>query len=429
MDITIKPGLLKGEISAPESKSHAHRLMIAAALAGAAGRSFGVSIGEKSEDLQATERCLGALVSDGIVAEEATSAAKNLLDTARMPRLYCGESGSTLRFLLPLSVCYRRGAVFYGEGKLPERPLAPLDEEMARHGVVFERNQQGLPEICRTGLEEGLTEMKGGDFRLPGNVSSQYVTGLLMALPLIKEDSKIILTSKLQSRAYVDITLKVLADFGIDVKVAGEKDMPVYEIKGGQKYILPGEQTGPDGTLSPEGDWSNAAFWLVAGALGSDISVTGLRSDSPQGDKNITELIELFKSEANSTRIIDVSEVPDLVPILCVLASLTPGDTEITGGERLRIKESDRIKTTVAMLSALGADIKERSAGMFIRGKDSLEGGTVDGAGDHRIVMAAAIAATRCDDEVTIIGAEAVNKSYPSFFEKYEQLGGRREVK
>ncbi|MBQ9180350.1 MAG: 3-phosphoshikimate 1-carboxyvinyltransferase [Firmicutes bacterium] len=409
MDITIKPGLLKGEIPAPESKSHAHRLMIAAALAGADGRSFGVSIGEKSEDLQATERCLEALLGEG---------ASGAID---LPRLYCGESGSTLRFLLPLSVCYGRGAVFYGGGKLPERPLAPLDAEMIRHGVRFERDQQDPHEICRTSLEEGLTEMKGGEFRLPGNVSSQYVTGLLLALPLIKEDSKIILTSKLQSRAYVDITLKVLEDFGIDVKVAGEKDMPVYEIKGGQKYILPGE-------VNPEGDWSNAAFWLVAGALGSDISVTGLRSDSPQGDKNITELIELFKSEANSTRIIDVSEVPDLVPILCVLASLTPGDTEITGGERLRIKESDRIKTTVDMLSALGAEIEERAAGMFIRGKDSLEGGTVDGAGDHRIVMAAAIAATRCDDEVTIIGAEAVNKSYPSFFEKYEQLGGSREV-
>lgn len=420
MNITIMPGLLKGEIAAPDSKSHAHRLMIAAALAGADGRSFGVSIGEKSEDLMATERCLEALVGESSCG------------AADLPRLYCGESGSTLRFLLPLSVCYGRGAVFLGEGKLPERPLAPLDEEMIRHGVVFancssgnsvdSEDQQGSLEICRTSLEEGLAEMKGGDFRLPGNVSSQYVTGLLMALPLIKEDSRIILTSKLQSRAYVDITLKVLADFGIDLKVTGEKVMPVYEIKGGQKYILP-ENT------SPEGDWSNAAFWLVAGALGSDISVTGLRSDSPQGDKKITELIELFKSEADSTRIIDVSEVPDLVPILCVLASLTPGATEITGGERLRIKESDRIKTTVAMLSALGADIEERPAGMIIRGKDSLTGGTVDGAGDHRIVMAAAIAATCCDDKVTITGAQAVNKSYPSFFEKYEQLGGRREVK
>ena len=410
MDITIKPGLLKGEIAAPDSKSHAHRLMIAADLAGAEGEFFGVSIGEKSEDLQATERCLEALVGESSCG------------AADPPRLYCGESGSTLRFLLPLSVCYGRGAAFYGEGKLPERPLAPLDAEMIRHGVVFEKKSQGSGKICRTSLEEGLTEMKGGEFRLPGNVSSQYVTGLLMALPLIKEDSKIILTSKLQSRAYVDITLKVLADFGIGVKVAGEKDMPVYEIKGGQKFILPEE-------VRPEGDWSNAAFWLVAGTLGSDISVTGLRSDSPQGDKKITELIELFESEANSTRVIDVSEVPDLVPILCVLASLTPGATEITGGERLRIKESDRIKTTVAMLSALGADIEERPAGMLIRGRDSLTGGTVDGAGDHRIVMAAAIAATRCRNEVVITGAQAVNKSYPSFFEKYNQLGGHREEK
>ena len=412
MNITIKPGLLKGEIAAPDSKSHAHRLMIAAALAGADGGFFGVSIVEKSEDIEATERCLEALMREG-----------------DLPRLYCGESGSTLRFLLPLSVCYGRGAIFYGEGKLPERPLAPLDEEMTRHGVVFEKGRQGAPEICRTSLEEGLTEMKGGDFRLPGNVSSQYVTGLLMALPLIKEDSRIILTSKLQSRAYVDITLKVLEDFGIDVKIAGEKDMPVYEIRGGQKYILPEEKVGRDGSIGPEGDWSNAAFWLVAGALGSDISVTGLREDSPQGDKKITELIELFKSDSNSTRSIDVSEVPDLVPVLCVLASLSPGVTEITGGERLRIKESDRIKTTVAMLSALGADTQERPDGMIIHGKDSLTGGTVDGAGDHRIVMAAAIAATRCRNEVIIMGAQAVNKSYPSFFEKYEQLGGRREEK
>lgn len=480
MDIQITPRKLKGTIRAVDSKSHAHRLLIATAMAGAetaiagtdipcaemaAGDTAGLfselsdgMINDPSEDLAATAACMKTLLS----CMQPSCREDLPAEPDMVPRFECGESGSTLRFLLPLSVAAGRGGVFYGGGKLPERPLAPLDEELAKHGAVIERpgrsldqeyeqrydqgHDQGhietkestkpesnaanaMQKICKVTLPEGES-LRGGEYEMPGHISSQYITGLLMALPLIPEDSVIRVTTPLQSRAYVDITLAVLKEFGIDVNVTGG-ECPIYHINGGQKYSFPDAASpgasSPD-AVAPEGDWSNGAFWLVADALGSDITVTNLRKDSPQGDIAIQAVIGSWEEAYSIDKTIDASEIPDLVPIISVLAALKPTFTRIVNAGRLRIKESDRLKTTCDMLSCLGADIIETDDGLEITGKGELRGGTVDGAGDHRIVMAAAIAATCCREPVTIIGAEAAAKSYPRFFEDYEMLGGSFEI-
>ena len=472
MDIIITPKKLNGTIRAVDSKSHAHRLLIAAAMA-IAGADISCAgsfsdladdmISDPSEDLTATAACMKTLLSCS-----RSSCPEDL------PQFRCGESGSTLRFLLPLSVAAGRGGVFFGGGKLPERPLAPLDEELIRHGAVIERISSDEPSIstlsssakddtarparqkpiCRISLPQG-SSLRGGEYELPGHISSQYITGLLMALPLIPEDSVIRVTTPLQSRAYIDITLSVLKEFGIKVDIT-DGECPVYRISGRQQYSFPSgpsangedlpagspDAVAPDAfalnAVTPEGDWSNGAFWLAADALGSDITVTNLRPDSPQGDKAIAQIVDRFcglpdtkccGDQSDSEIAIDASEIPDLVPIISVLASLCPAHTRIVNAGRLRIKESDRLKTTCAMLQGLGADIRETEDGLDITGKETLAGGTISGAGDHRIVMAAAIAATCCRGPVTIEGAQAAAKSYPKFFEHYEMLGGSFEIK
>lgn len=450
MDIIITPKKLNGTIRAVDSKSHAHRLLIAAAMA-IAGADISCAgsfsdladdmISDPSEDLTATAACMKTLLSCS-----RSSCPEDL------PQFRCGESGSTLRFLLPLSVAAGRGGVFYGGGKLPERPLAPLDEELIRHGAAIERispdDPAGQKPICRISLPQG-SSLRGGEYELPGHISSQYITGLLMALPLIPEDSVIRVTTPLQSRAYIDITLSVLKEFGIKVDIT-DGECPVYRISGRQQYSFPsgpsanGEDLpagSPDAfalnAVTPEGDWSNGAFWLAADALGSDITVTNLRPDSPQGDKAIAQIVDRFCGlpdteccgQSDNEITIDASEIPDLVPIISVLASLCPAHTRIVNAGRLRIKESDRLKTTCAMLQGLGADIRETEDGLDITGKETLAGGTISGAGDHRIVMAAAIAATCCRGPVMIEGAQAAAKSYPKFFEHYEMLGGSFEIK
>lgn len=385
----------------PESKSQAHRLLIASAMA---GDSF-VEINNRSDDIEATIRCLDALKSGAA-------------EGADLPVLDCGESGSTLRFMLPLAATYGCGAEFFGRGRLPERPLSPLDEQMAEHGVVIERAQGEAGKILTV-----RGRMKGGEFTLPGNVSSQFLTGLLMALPLAEESSRIKMTGQVESKGYVTMTLDVLKYFGISVL----REDDTYYIKGNQKY------TSPAPRINVEGDWSNGAFWLVAarvqvehwkvsdaGSHVPDMKVTGLSKDSVQADRKIMRLIR----SSRGPMIVDASQVPDLVPIACVLGALRERTTVVENGARLRIKESDRLRTTYEMLRSLGADIHEIEDGLLIHGTGSLRGGTVDGAGDHRIVMAAAIAAIGCKEPVTILGAEAVAKSYPGFFDDYRALGG-----
>ena len=396
MNVLITPGRLSGSVRAPASKSAAHRALICAALA---DRPTRVRISALNRDIEATLACLAALGAqlendgDGIqVTPIADAPVDALLD--------CGESGSTLRFLLPVACALGVRATVVGHGRLPQRPNAALTDALRAHGASIDND---LLPMRLSG------PIAGGRWALPGDVSSQYVTGLLLALPLLVEDSEIVLTTKLASAAYVTMTLQALAAFGIEIIPTDTG----WRVPGGQRYRSPGD-------LEVEGDWSAAAFWHGANALGAGIRVEGLKADSVQGDRAVLDL--LGRAE------IDAENVPDLVPILAAAAASLPQTTVITGAARLRLKESDRLATTAAMLRALGHGCEVTPDGLVIRGgrpAPCAEGvRTVDGANDHRIVMAAAVAAAFADAPVRITGAEAVEKSYPVFFRDYQALGG-----
>lgn len=417
MRIEIQPGNLSGTVRAIASKSHAHRLLIAAALSGG---STEVDIRTTSQDIEATKACL------------------RQLDTAA-PILDCGESGSTLRFMLPVTMALKDEAVFMGRGRLPERPVSPLKEEMEAHGCVFtmgsnvpsQESVHSAREICRI-----RGNLQSGTFTMPGNISSQYITGLLFALPLLEGNSRIVIKTPLESSRYVDMTLDVLEQFGIIINTEMHDGCPEYTIGGGQKYTAPAN-------ASAEGDWSNIAFWVIAGILseGGGIKCTGLNPQSLQSDRAVAKLAEnmggrisfngseLAASRGQLNAIgIDASGIPDLVPVMAVAAAAAQGTTRIYNAERLRIKESDRLAAMYDCLTRLGADITEEPGGLIIRGTGKLKGGTVSGYNDHRIVMAMTVASIICDEPVIIEGAEAVNKSYPSFFEDFKALGGKLRV-
>lgn len=408
MDVKITPGYLSGDIEVIASKSHGHRLLLASVLTAAeSGRTSAedideairkISIPTRSVDIITTEKCLRALAEDEPVFE-------------------CEESGSTLRFLLPVAMVLKNSAVFKGTERLFKRPLFPLDEEMEKHGCTFEKGDR---ELKVTG------SLTAGVYTMPGNISSQYITGLLFALSLLEDDSFIEVPTRLESAGYIDMTVQVLKDFGIEIdkKHATKKRPLTFVIKGGQKYTFPEE-------VHVEGDWSNTAFWFAANALGSRIICHGIDSHSAQGDKAILDIIGFYSNlgspyDKGGPVMIDVSDTPDLVPVAAVLATAVPRETRIVRAERLRLKESDRLKTTTALIRSLGGRIIENEDNLVIR-PSVLKGGTVDGSNDHRIVMAAAIAATICREPVIIRGAEAVKKSYPDFFDDFRKLGGIAE--
>ena len=412
----ITPALLGGSIPAIASKSDAHRLLILAALSQGETRLI---MEQRSEDIDATIGCLRALgaaieiLPDGVVVRGIEHPNEN-------PLLDCGESGSTFRFMLPVACALCEKARFTGSGRLPERPIGELMRVMQAQGVSFSAEQLPFTTAGR---------LAGGDFSLPGNVSSQYLTGLLLALPLIQRDSTISLTTRLESAAYVEITLHALRRFGVHVRV----EDGVYAVSGGQAIQSPG-------TLRVDGDWSNAAFFLAAGALGNPVTVTGLSLDSPQGDKAILSALRKFGADVDATAetvtvspakltgcTIDVGETPDLLPILAVLGACAAGETRLINAARLRLKESDRLASVSAMLRTLGGTVTELPDALVITG-GALAGGTVDSCRDHRIAMSAAIAAIRSANEVSILGADAVNKSYPAFYTDYNQLGGHADV-
>lgn len=395
MIATVHPGRLRGAVTAPPSKSAAHRALICAALADA---PTAIRLGTLNRDIEATMVCLRALGAeitrqgeDWRVAPMARNAEAHALD--------CGESGSTLRFLIPVAAALGADVRFVGHGRLPERPNAVLTEVLRKNGAAIDSDL--LPMRVSGGL-------KSGAFELPGNVSSQYVSGLLFALPLLEGDSVIRLTAPLQSASYVNLTIQGLSRFGVSV----EATQTGWRVPGGQRYRSPGR-------LAIEGDWSAAAFWLAANATGSAVDVEGLNPDSAQGDRAVVKWL--------GESAIDATDVPDLVPALAVAAAARPGTTTITGAARLRLKESDRLETVADMLRALGAGADVLPDGLVIRG-GALRGGTVNGANDHRIVMAAAIAATAAEGPVVISDAEAVAKSYPDFFRDFIALGGHAHV-
>lgn len=401
MNLKIEPQILNGRVFGISSKSHSHRLLIASALC---EKKCDVIIKNTNEDIEATRVCLQNLKSD-------------------IPEFPCGESGSTLRFLLPIVAALRDNAIFYGKGRLPQRPLSPLKEEMEKHGVKFESGTTNENAVHGTIVQKIEGRLKAGEYKLLGNVSSQYVTGLLFALPLLGGDSVINMITPLESKGYVDLTLSVLRDFGIKID---EREGNFY-IKGNQKYIPPASE------IVPEADWSNAAFWICADLIsrkhgGTGVRCEGLNEKSLQGDMKITQIVEEIEKVYDTAEIIsvDVSQIPDLVPILAVLAAgRRKGITKIVNAARLRIKESDRLSSVFDLITSLGGKAEEYPDALIIFGTDGFSGGIVSGHQDHRIVMAAAIAATMSKSEVEILGAEACAKSYPSFFDDYAILGGR----
>lgn len=420
MNVTIIPQKLNGIIDAIPSKSHAHRVLIAQKLAQLQGqqRPDPLEIPSFSQDIIATKNCLAQLDKE-------------------FPYLDCKESGSTLRFMIPVAMALKESATFLGAGKLPYRPISPLKEEMEEHGCVFHMNDVNknisdkYKEICTIN-----GRLRPGHYRLAGNISSQFITGLLFALPLLSDDSTLELTTKLESAGYVDLSLDVLREFGIEIRQEhNENGFIVYHIPGNQIYCE------PDG-LTIEGDWSNACFWLAAGALNGNVTCRGLNMDSSQRDKEFVQILQDMgasitiegdrrnASVTSQAMILDaaevsVSQIPDVVPILAAVMALSDGASMITDAGRLKIKESDRLQTVYETLSRLGGDITYGGESLSITGLPSLEGGTVSSHNDHRIAMTAAIASCGCRNEVTIEHAEAVRKSYPNFFEDFTALGGK----
>jgi 3-phosphoshikimate 1-carboxyvinyltransferase len=419
MDIRITPSKLSGTLDAISSKSFAHRLLICAALSENKTR---IHLNGLSDDIQATINCLqtmGCFIETKEDSLLVTPLKKPLVSNVV---LNCKESGSTARFLFPLAAHLFDNFTIDGSGNLPSRPFSPICNTLANAGCVFTGGKLPIT---------GRGKIKGGDFFIDGNISSQFISGLLFTLPLLDEDSRIIITTSLESAAYVDMTIEVLSLFGIEIKECESG----YTVKGNQEYKTPH-------TAAAEGDWSNAAFFLCIGALGGLVSMQGLSLNSTQGDKEVMEILRRFGANAGSEGSgfcevssgilngisIDASQIPDLVPVLAAVASVAAGETKIFNAQRLRLKESDRIQSTFDFLSSLGADVKITDDGLIIHGKDKLKGGTADSAGDHRIVMAAAAVSCVCENPVIIKGCEAVNKSYPSFFDDFKSIGGAVDV-
>ena len=386
MDITIHPGLLRGEIPIIPSKSMAHRYLICAAFAGSPTILI---CPDTNRDIEATVDCLNAL---GAVIRR-TDNGYDIEPIAAIPEkaiLNCCESGSTLRFLLPIVGALGVDTTFQMAGRLPQRPLSPLWEEMERMGCCLTRPTDDT--IHCTG------KLRPGTYTIDGGVSSQYITGLMLALPMINGGTDLIVTGTLESKPYVTMTVHAKGLFG-----------------------LPG--TLSPGTVNVEGDWSNGAFFLAAKALGCELDVLGLNPDSAQGDRAVVEILKQLKAGSPT---ISAKDIPDLVPVLTVVAAANHGAV-FTDIRRLRLKESDRVASTIAMIENLGgrAEADENTLTVFGTG---LTGGIVNTCNDHRIAMSAAIAATVCKENVTVLGSECVSKSYPRFWEEYARLGGNYEL-
>lgn len=413
MRILLSPARLCGHIAAIPSKSYLHRALICAALADGESR-----IGSaRSQDVEATVLALRAL-GCRIDTDDAGFRIRPE-PFAEKAVLHCRESGSTLRFLTPVAAALGIDARFIGEGRLPERPMEPLFSLLQGHGVTV---TQSGPDSLPFRLSGRLCP---GQYTLPGNISSQYITGLLLALPLCGGDSVLRVLPPFESRPYVELTIEVMERFGVNI----------YESDG--VYRIPGRQLYRPCALEPEGDWSNAAFWLCAGALGGDVTVTGLSLASKQGDRAITGLLRAMGADISEGGLgvcakgspltgidIDASQIPDLVPVLAVCGAFARGQTRITGASRLRLKESDRLDTVAKTLTALGASVTQHAEGLCVTGGKPLDGGMAMGYNDHRIVMALAVAALGCRGRVRIDGARCVEKSYPRFFDDYRALGG-----
>lgn len=430
MDMQLNTPRLCGVVRAPSSKSEAHRHLIAAALAGFYGAGYAVRrvrCTDLNEDIEATVRCLSALGAS-IAREGEDFVITPIRQVPETAVLDCGESGSTMRFLLPVVCALGNFAPagysvsMVGHGRLPTRPLSPLYEELVAHGAVL--SPQGRSPLTVRGA------LTAGDFAIDGGVSSQFVSGLFFALPILDGNSRVEVTGRVESAPYIGMTLDAIST--VTHAIVG--DIPSLSIIG--RGTATAHQV--DAIMTAGGDWSGASFFLVAGVLGGEgtaITLTGLDAASQQGDRAIVDILRRMGGRVDWEGdkliahpsclhgcVIDATQVPDLVPVLSVAAAVAAGETRITGAARLRIKESDRLRTVHDMLTALGGDITETDDGLIIRGVQSLCGGVVDAAGDHRIAMSAAVASTRAAEMVTVTGAEAVAKSYPAFWEEFARM-------
>ncbi len=413
----IEPSSLNGKIKIPPSKSLSHRAVIAAGLSDGVCNIDNINM---SEDITATceimeklgvkiNKLPGKLIIEG-------SGKLKLLDS----ELQCNESGSTLRFLIPVAMLTGKKVTFHGKGKLAQRPLNSYYEIFDKQNINYTTEKGGLPLTVEGKLKPGVYELRG-------DVSSQFITGLIYALPLLEGDSTIKITTEMESIGYIDLTIDVLKKFGVTIE---NKKYREFYIKGNQKYLKRDYRV--------EGDFSQVAFFLAAGVLGGEIECLDMKEDSLQGDKVIVDIIKEMggkvafengilkasKSELKGT-VIDASQCPDLVPIAAVLGALSEGTTEIINAARVRIKESDRLKAIAAELNKIGADVVEREDSLLIHGKKWLKGGTVNSWNDHRIAMAMAVASIRCTEKLVIEDSGAVKKSYPHFYEDFKSLGGK----
>lgn len=416
MIVQIKPSKLQGKVHIPPSKSVSHRALLAAALAD------GESVVEnllQSRDIDATQTCLEnlgvAFTNYGTGVRVLGQGKPRQIKESTFP---CHESGSTLRFMIPLAMLPGKTVTFTGAGRLIKRPITPYLKCFEELNIPYIYNGQ-LPLTTNGPLVPGV-------YRLPGNVSSQFVTGLLYALPLLDSDSKIELTTVLESKGYVDMTIEVLSQFGVRV-----------ENQSYETFLIPGRQTYKQRTFQVEGDHSQAAFWAVAAAIGHPVVLQGISRKTQQGDIAIFEILEQMGAtvtwSADGVHIeaeelfgvkIDVSEIPDLVPALAVAGTFAVGTTCIVGGERVRLKESDRLHAMAVELAKMGVKIEETDDGLIIQGGQPLSGTRLHGWNDHRIVMALAVAASCAQGTTEIEDAEAITKSYPTFFQDYRQIGG-----
>lgn len=412
MTKVIEPGERSGSVLIPASKSQAHRAVILAALG-----SHDVEITCKgiSNDIIATADCMNSAGANIEIRDNKISVSP--AEKAQHSSVFeCGESGSTLRFLLPVFGALGVEGEFIPKGRLIDRPLYPMDEALIAHGMSIRKTETTI---------QFSGKLTSGDYEIPGDVSSQYITGLLMALPILEGDSTLRVTGTLQSKGYVRMTEELLIKSGIEYTHKGD----TYFIKGSQKSDL-GDR------FTVEGDYSNAAFYLCMGALSHDgITVMGLNPDSSQGDKAAISVLKEMgadvTTDGSSVTVrkgklkgvtIDASQIPDLIPTLSVVASVCEGETNIVNAGRLRIKESDRIASTCALINNLGGNARALPDGIVITGVGNLAGGTVDSCNDHRIAMSAAVAATASTCKVTVLDSGCVRKSYPDFWDDFETL-------
>lgn len=400
-----------GMVTPPPSKSLSHRALICGALAQGVSRIGNLDV--KGEDVAATLACLqelGITFQDDGAEYAIHGGLKTPSDGAVLD---CNESGSTLRFLIPLAMQFGTPVRFTGRGRLLERPLSPYLEVLSAHGGRVER-EQGMLTVGGT--------LVPGYYSLPGDVSSQFVTGLLFALPLLEGDSEIRLTSPLESKDYVALTIAVQEHFGIRLEPMGDLG-----------FLVPGNQKYQATSYRVESDYSAAAFFLVAGALGCKVECMDLSPDSLQGDRAILSILkrvgaEIIPGPNGGLTIqpghlhaveLDLADIPDLAPPLAALLCHVEGTSRLTGCRRLRLKESDRLHAIASGLNALGAQIQVDGDDLLISGGKNLHGGTVDPSGDHRIAMAAAVASIGSEGAVTIQNSDCVKKSYPNFWKDF----------